>query len=135
MGLGYGYTESESGNTTNNQVNTTNHFRVFPYIKKYFPVGKKLTISLQGEFRYSYSEYEKNDVLNSNGGHTNEYFIGVRPGITYFLNKNLALEANIGTLGYNNATQKSGSPSKRTWSSFNFNINSTDLMFGLSYYW
>ncbi|GFD74597.1 hypothetical protein KUL113_40170 [Tenacibaculum sp. KUL113] len=135
LGLGYGYTESESGNTTNNQVNTTNHFRVFPYIKKYFPVGKKLTISLQGEFRYSYSEYEKNDVLNSNGGHTNEYFIGVRPGITYFLNKNLALEANIGTLGYNNATQKSGSPSKRTWSSFNFNINSTDLMFGLSYYW
>ena len=135
LGIGYGYTESELENSTNNPANTTNHFRVFPYIKKHFPVGEKLTVSLQVEFRYSYSEYENNDILNSYSGHTNEYFIGIRPGITYFLNKKLAIEANIGSLGYTNGTQEYGNPPKRTWNSFNFNINSTDLMFGLSYYW
>ncbi len=135
LGLGYGYSKNEIENTINNPANTSNNFRIFPYIKKHFPIGEKLTISVQGEFRYSYSEYENNDVFNSYSGHTNEYFIGVRPGITYFLNKKLALEANIGALGYTNSTQKYGNPPKRTSSSFNFNINSTDLMFGLSYYW
>ena len=67
----------------------------FPTI---LPVGEKLTISVQGEFRYSYSEYENNDVFNSYSGHTNEYFIGVRPGITYFLNKkNLTQLIDIAT--------------------------------------
>ncbi|WP_428742200.1 outer membrane beta-barrel protein [Tenacibaculum sp.] len=132
LGVGYGYSKNKSTIMTGKG----NSYQVFPYIKKHFPLGKKLTISLQGEFRYSYSDFSNNDTPTPYKRESNEYFIGIRPGITYFLNKNIALEANIGGLGYSKTNHEDNiNLSNRDTSSFNFNINSTDLMFGLSYYW
>ena len=131
LGVGYGYSKSESGT----EIGKGNSYQVFPYVKKHFPLGKKLTISLQGEFSYSYSDYSSNINSTPYERSTNQYFVGIRPGLTYFLNKNIALEANIGSLGYSKTDQDESNFPDRESDSFQFNINSTDLMFGLSYYW
>ncbi|CAM1339645.1 outer membrane beta-barrel protein [Tenacibaculum aestuarii] len=131
LGVGYGYSKSESGNG----IGKGNSYQIFPYIKKHFPLGKKLTISLQGEFSYNYSEFSDNSLPNPNERNSNQYFIGIRPGMTYFLNKNIALEANIGSLGYSKTDLNENNFPDRESDTFQFNINSTDLMFGLSYYW
>ncbi|MFT7900471.1 outer membrane beta-barrel protein [Tenacibaculum ascidiaceicola] len=131
LGLGYGYSKSESGN----EIGKSNSYKIFPYIKKHFPLGKKLTISLQGEFSYSYSDFSNNITPDPYERSTNQYFIGIRPGITYFLNKNIALETNIGSLGYSKIDREDSDFSNSEFDSFSFSINSTDLFFGLSYYW
>ncbi len=131
LGVGYGYSKSESGS----EIGKGNSYQIFPYVKKHFPLGKKLTISLQGEFNYSYSDYSSNINSIPYERSSNQYFIGIKPGITYFLNKNIALEANIGSLGYSKTNQDENNLPDRESDSFQFNINSTDLMFGLSYYW
>ncbi len=131
LGVGYGYSKSESGS----EIGKGNSYKIFPYIKKHFPLGKKLTISLQGEFSYSYADYSNNINSTPYERSTKQYFVGIRPGLTYFLNKNIALEANIGSLGYSKTDQDESSFPDRESDSFQFNINSTDLMFGLSYYW
>lgn len=136
VGIGYGYGDSKSTNPSNTYERKNYSMSIFPYIKKHFSVGKKVTLSLQGEFKYSHTKYEdeQNNSLNNNDSKTNAYSIGIRPGITYFLNKKLALEANLGFLGYTRTNYDNNSY-KGNNSSFNFNFNPSNLMFGLSYYW
>ena len=129
IGLGYGYSKNKSNSYDYESVENT--YSVFPYVKKYFSVGKKLTINLQGELRYT--EFENNNEISENDRSGNKLFIGIRPGITYFLNKNLALDSNIGSLGYSTSKYDDYNHNEKS-NGFNFSLNSSALFFGLSYY-
>ncbi|WP_303318025.1 outer membrane beta-barrel protein [Flavivirga abyssicola] len=140
LGVGYSYGESENYRINNSIVHrydaTFNRFSIFPYIKKYFPLGNKLTLFLQGEVNYSENKTKRSnsEFLNNNDDSRNTFFAGFRPGITYFLSKKLALEANLGSLGYNKAKHNYGSNNSNKSESFNFNLNSSNLQFGVSYF-
>ncbi len=140
MGIGYEYhnnknyySETESNNSNLNRI------VVFPYIKKYFNINEKFSFHLQGEFRLSKS-WNDNNNNNNNSINFNSYevynsslFVGIRPGITFFLTKKLALETNIGALGYSTGKNESDNREGK-FNSFNFNFNSNNLLLGLSYY-
>ncbi|WP_298507359.1 outer membrane beta-barrel protein [uncultured Kordia sp.] len=135
LGLGLGY----GTNTRENELNgvmeseaSTNSFAVFPYVRYYKGIGKKLAFFLHGETRYTYS---KNEVNNTNPRTTNSFFFGVRPGFVFMLNKNLGLETSIGALGYTTSNvEDEGNNSESDFNSFNFSLNSSNLLVGLSYY-
>ncbi|WP_272150288.1 hypothetical protein [Tenacibaculum aiptasiae] len=137
LGLGYTYNSYESlAPPTSSAVSFKSNFgnfQIFPYIKKYFAVGSKLALSLQGEARYSNGE---NLIQHINGPGTTDYenyFIGIRPGITFTLNKNFALEANIGSLGYSYSSSTNNFYSyKTTTSRFNLDLSTSNIFFGLA---
>lgn len=61
----------------------------------------------------------------------NGFNIGFAPGINYFLNKNFALEAKWGVLGYNSVKPDvDGATAKN---SFDFGVNLSDINLGLVY--
>ncbi len=137
LGLGYGYHKDEhkDNNDAFDLLNSRKEYSIFPYIKKHIPVGKKVSISIQGEGRYTRNVYDR--VYSSDYEQSsNTYFIGIRPGITLFISKKLALETYLGSLGYSDSKNSIKDSQETTYntSRFSFNLNSSNLYFGLSYY-
>jgi hypothetical protein len=135
LGLGYGYSKNEyEYSDSGNDELKSNSFSIFPYIKKHIPLGNKLAVFVQGEARLSTfkTDYSSEDYERTG----NSVFIGVRPGITYFLNNKVALEANFGSLGYSHSSSENSdnNPSESSSNYFNLNLNSSDLYFGITVY-
>jgi hypothetical protein len=127
-------TESETSIST---------FGIIPYIRGYKSINKNLLLFVQGEIGYSTIQSEfQNNSRNISTGLGNEFRIGIKPGITYFISKRMALEASLGGLTYNNSNQDFESrnddntfnQSDSSGNSFNFSINPSDFLFGLSIY-
>lgn len=133
LGLGYSHNKRESdipGSPV--QESTSNTFRVFPYIRYYKGIGKRLAFFVQGEAQFSTGKTKSNgeDFIE-----TDSFFVGVRPGLTFMISKCLALETTIGALGYStNNLENFQSNVESDASSFDFSLNTSNLIFGLSYY-
>lgn len=142
LGLGYGYFKSENLSIRDEMVNSFNtsnstSYSIFPYARGYFPVGRKLAFYAQGEVRFTDINTRFNDEnsnLPANESDRKNYFIGVRPGLTFFVSKNFALETALGSFGYSREELERDDQGQGDSDSFNFNLNSSDLFFGLSYY-
>ena len=141
LGLGLGYSRSKNENSysypysNSNTENKYNSYTISPYIKKYLPINDTFSFFLQGEVAFSnYNRKQKNENSNDTNIDGNTYFIGLRPGFVYFVTKNIALNANIGALGYSTNKYKRDNLTESKSNSFNFNLNSSNLIFGLSYY-
>ncbi|WP_405606961.1 outer membrane beta-barrel protein [Polaribacter sp. Asnod1-A03] len=131
LGLGLGY--STSKNESYDYENKYNSYTISPYIKKYLPINDTFSFFLQGEV--AFSNYNREESGNySNDIDRNDLFIGIRPGFVFFVTKNIALNANIGALGYNTNKYETDNLTEVKSNSFNFNLNSSNLIFGLSYY-
>ncbi|PIB37978.1 outer membrane beta-barrel protein [Maribacter sp. 4G9] len=123
-------------NNTDNFKSTNNSIGLVPYIRGYKALGKQLALYLQGEAGYNrnWGKSEQNGQSENNDFTGNNLFIGIRPGITYFLDKKLAMEANYGALGYSfNETKYEDGRSTKS-DSFNLNLDASNIFFGLAYY-
>ncbi len=135
LGLGLGYTRNKRENDVPGspvQETISNTFRVFPYARYYKGIGKNLALFVQGEAQFSTSKTENNgeDFIE-----TDSFFIGVRPGITFTISKCLALETSIGALGYTSSNLENfQSNVESDTGSFDFSFNTSNLIFGLMYY-
>lgn len=107
-----------------------------PYLKKYFAISKKLGLSIQGELAYTYTEEETNNInVNTILNSTNAFAINLRPGITYFLSKNIALEGNIGVLGYEKSSTLEKPSNIETFKKYIVtSISLSNVFLGLSIY-
>lgn len=135
LGLGFGYSHSKrevdvTGNPTQELKNMT--FRVFPYIRYYQGIGKRLAFFVQGETQYSRNTREIDGVDTIE---TDSFSVGVRPGLTYMISKCLALETTIGALEYTSSNSENLQNNEGTDTrGFDFSLNSSNLILGLSYY-
>ena len=147
LGVGYQFNDSNTDRDFNGQTDTSEFDRqelsLFPFVRGYKSLGPKTALFLEGEFRYSrILSKDYNEGQQTSEGTSNDFFIGLRPGITYFATKNLALEANFGVLGYRYGDGESeffnandpNSVSEQQGGSFDFSLNPNNLFFGLSYY-
>lgn len=148
IGIAFDYTQSNTNNLNQTQPvseqdNIRATFGFLPYIRGYKSINKNLLLFVQGEVGYntSKSELEFNSI-NASTFTLNTFEIGIRPGITYFISKRMALEASLGGLSYTNSKQDFESrnedntfnESSSTEDSFNFSINPSDFLFGMSFY-
>ncbi len=135
LGLGFGYSHNKrevdvTGNPTQELKNVT--FRIFPYLRYYKGIGKHLAFFVQGETEYSRDTIELDgvDTIETDG-----ISVGVRPGLTYMISKCLALETTIGVLGYTSSSSRNlQNNDDSDLRGFSLSLNSSDLVFGLSYY-
>jgi hypothetical protein len=108
---------------------------ITPYIRGYKGIGKQLSLYLQGEVSYSrlWSTIQQSGEAETSDQNGTNLFIGIRPGITYFLNKKLAIESTFGSLGYGYSEGKSDQNYSKD-NSFRLALNPNDLFFGIAYY-
>lgn len=134
--LGYNYQKNKYVNSQSD-ISESNSFSLGTYIKKYIPITKNFTFNIQGELNYikTNSSLDNIDDVNSNA-----FQIGFRPGLTLFLSKNIALETQIGILSYTHSKFERPDYNSQnisyegTSNTFNFNLNSSNLLFGLTYF-
>lgn len=131
------YDEEFSENKSN-----SNLYSVFPYIKKYFPLGKKVALSLRGEIGYShldqeYYGYSPDALVVITSNKHDDYFIGLRPGVNLFITPKIMLKANLGYIGYTTSERiyNIGNENEREHNNkeFNFLLNSTQFSAGLTF--
>ncbi|WP_405410928.1 outer membrane beta-barrel protein [Maribacter sp. Asnod1-A12] len=142
LGLGLQYRNYTSEGTisddiTSNSSKSTQHgLGIAPYVRAYKGIGKQLSLYLQGEANYfkSWNSNKLNNQNDQNDYNINTIFIGIRPGITYFLNKKLAMEVNYGSLGYSFSELKYDAGNYSKNNNFNLNLNTSGLLFGVAYY-
>ncbi len=142
MGLGYGYSDNNSAyidDSNRRFTNNSKRYSVFGYVKKYIPITEKFALNFKGELNYSKSKNNRdslrNDIYNiQDDDTTNSFSIGISPGITYFVSERFALESKIGFLGYTYSKTKGIGALERNSNKFNFSLNSSQIFFGISYY-
>ncbi|MEM6720951.1 MAG: outer membrane beta-barrel protein [Bacteroidota bacterium] len=133
LGVGYQHRNREVELTfAPSQELKINNFNIFPYVRYYKGLGKRLSIFGQGEVQYFREVIKPRGLeeLNSNG-----FFVGIRPGFVFMLSKNIALETTFGAFGYTTTDIDNGESNLQTEvSEFRLSLNFEDLVFGLSYY-
>lgn len=141
VGLQYGNQKGENSNTgldiDNRYTNKIQSIGLTPYIRGYKGIGKQLSLYLQAEAGYNrfWNTSDQNGVDSNNDIRGNNVFIGISPGITYFLNKKLAIESTIGSLSYSFGDRKSEEETDSYLKSTNFRVAlASDLFFGIAYY-
>ncbi|MBN9283156.1 MULTISPECIES: outer membrane beta-barrel protein [unclassified Flavobacterium] len=111
-----------------NEVATTldqNTFKVGVFGRYYTTPATKF--SLFGELGAEY--WMGKDKLTDTK--VNTFDIGFRPGLSYFVSNNFALEATFGNLSYNSAkADVDGAEAKNT---FDLNLNLSSIKFGVVY--
>ncbi|MDC6365494.1 MULTISPECIES: outer membrane beta-barrel protein [Flavobacteriaceae] len=126
---GYGYSRFENENNGNFEGKGES-ITVAPYARRYFGVGNKLLFYLQGELGYTGSWSESfGDMTPRSTSSADEFYVAFRPGVTFFVSNRLAFESSIGALRY--STIKRDRFRSKT---FELNLDSSNLLFGLSYY-
>ncbi len=147
LSLGYGYSKTESLNAQDGfeefRGSGDRHtWTIAPYVRKFFPIGKKAAFYAQAEAGYSRSKAENEDDntnLTLNETTSKTYFFGLRPGLSYFVSNSLALETRLGFLGYTKTDvdfeSDTGTPEgSASTDSIEFSLDSSNIFFGLTYY-
>ena len=134
LGLGYGYSESENDNSGNSFYRNT--FIVSPYIQKFYPINNKLFFTLRGELKYSRSNLKNySSSFNNSTSNRSNYFAGIRPGVSFFVSKKIALDATFGALGYSrDVSENPSNLSKYSRNNFIFDLNASSVLVGFKYY-
>lgn len=132
LGVGYGFNGFKDKNDGLGKVADKQFsYSVFPYVKKYFSVGKKLLLDVEGSVGFNLNKrtHEPENTETKVYG----YYASLTPGVTYFLNKKWALEANLGAISYSVSKDNNDGKSS-TVNSFVFALNPSYLSFGASYF-
>ena len=126
VGLNVGYTTSKVENPDTGDVDT-NLFEIGAFGRYYATPANDFSFFGQLGFGYGTGKQE------FEGGGENKadgFNIALRPGVSYFISKNFALEATIGQIGYNTVEIDGADDST---DSFEIGIDLTNINFGLTY--
>lgn len=125
--LGFSTSKTENGSVT---TSDSNAFTAGLFGRYYVTPASKF--SFFGELGVDYtSETDKAIAPATEDVKTNTFGIALRPGISYFVSSNFALEATIGSLGYSSSKEDTDGAEARN--TFGLNFDMENVMFGLIY--
>ena len=90
----------------------------------FFTPGKQFSFLVYGGFDYESTEIAP-DAKN------NTWFLGLAPGVNFFISNAFALRASVGSLGY--ASSKDDTDGAEATNAFGVNFDLTEIEFGLTY--
>lgn len=126
--LGFESQKEEAGIETK-----TNTFSIGAFGRYYMTPASKFSFFGELAANYSSSKVEEEGIapLPDTESKENGFGIQVAPGISYFLNSNLAIEATFGILGYNTVDPDADGADSRN--EFNFGLDLRDINLGIVY--
>lgn len=125
---------------------SNNIIAIGPYFRAYKPLGESAALFLQANvtvgFGKSHSELEYDFTNIETDGKLTLIDIGLRPGFTFFLSKNWAIEGMFGVLGYSNLTKTlddesvadSGEKKEQSTEKFDLNLRLSSFSIGIQYF-
>lgn len=119
LGISLGYGEKGKDNT---KVKT---FNVNPYARYTYVNFDKVSLFLDGGFSF------KNTDSKSAGYKTNEWGVGIKPGVAVALTDKVSFVSHLGFLGY--TSSKPDYDNAKATNAFGLNIDATNLDFGFYY--
>ncbi|PHQ30414.1 hypothetical protein [Leeuwenhoekiella nanhaiensis] len=130
--LQFRYEEEINVNQGDDQIARIERFYGFGlYGKKYWNITNRLLLNGRAEASYSILQitdmYKKGSLFR----------VGLRPGLTYFLSKQIALEGTLGFIGYSSIRLEDPEGSYDSYSkiqSFDAQFDTSELSLGVSYY-
>ncbi len=90
----------------------------------FFSPAKQFSFAIGGGFDYNSAEQGPDTKLNS-------WFVGLTPGMNYFVSDSFALRAGIGSLGY--GSSKLDTDGAEATNTFGFSLDLYDIEFGVTY--
>lgn len=135
---------NNNGNTTVTIENVVSTFAFGPFVRYYIPLGTNFYFYGQGGIQvYGGTADETETAVTQNGNTTTTvinntttdlsgFSIGLKPGITYFLNNRFALDASFGLLQFATNGEKRTNYERRS-NQIDFNLIPNSINFGLSY--
>ncbi len=140
LGLGYGYNKTETEDNSRQDfplISESNSISFFPYVKKFFPIGNKFSLHLQGEARFSNfkNESKRDDSLTESESRV--FLIGIRPGLSFKISDNFLIQSHIGLLSFQNRNTETdnsddGNTLEYNSSTFGLNLTSSNISLGIS---
>lgn len=144
LGLDYQYSKGEGKLTEPDGItiissgsNERTSIGFFPYLRGYLPVSAKLAFFGQAEMQYRVVTSNSDTTIPEPEFSEDEsrgFSVGVRPGLTYFISNSFALETTLGFIGYSRSEFENDEGRDADSADFSFNLNSSEIFFGLSYY-
>jgi len=125
VGLNIGYITTKNEDPVNGDVDT-NVFTAGAFARYYATPANDFSFFGQLGFDYATGKQEPE------GGPENKvdgFNVALRPGVSYFISKNFALEASIGALSYTTVEPDGG----ESTDTFEIGVNLTEINFGLVY--
>lgn len=107
----------------------TNTFEAGAFGRYYFTPASQFSFFGELSAGFNSSKTEIDGVPGESK--SNGFNVGVAPGISYFVSKNIALEATFGLLGYK--TNKPDFDGAESTDTFNIGANFSDIRFGIVY--
>ncbi len=136
LALGFVYIE-EDNSVVDNSINSSvsRNLSINPYGRKHYGLGRNFSLFIEGNVSYGRG-WLRNNRENNNASSNSFFGIGVSPGINYFVSKHFALEAILGRLGYSKSKYRWDYADHRnvTTEFLGFNLDSSTIYFGLTYY-
>jgi hypothetical protein len=134
-GYGFNKSEIERSNEAVSSENKSESITLAPYVRRYFGLTSNLVAHLQGEMGYlrAWTESVSSDS-NRSTSEVNQYFAAIRPGLSFFVSDKLALETFIGALQYSSSKNEYDTSETVKNNNFRFDLDSSNILFGLSYY-
>ncbi|MFD2824749.1 outer membrane beta-barrel protein [Lacinutrix iliipiscaria] len=108
--------------------NKTNTFGANLGARYFFTPANQFSFTVGAGFGYMSSKYEPNGGDESK---TNTFGFSVAPGLNYFVSNCFALRASIGALSY--TSEKGDWDGAEAANSFGFNLDLSDINFGVTY--
>jgi len=90
----------------------------------YFSPAEQFSFSIGGGFDYNSADAGADTKLNT-------MFIGVLPGMSYFVSDSFALRAAVGSLGY--SSSKADTDGAEATNTFGFSLDLDSIEFGVTY--
>lgn len=131
IGLGTGYTFGKSENKISTHESKTHRISFSAFARQYLPVTKRFAFNIEGKFEYSDYQNEFKGTSYSSKSDGSGFSIGLTPGITYSLSNKILMNANFGKLAYGDFESEDYNGIITKSNSFDFNLNFSQLYFGL----
>lgn len=129
IGIKLGYAHTKQGDVK------TNDFNIDPYIRYTFARWNKVGFFGEAGFGYTHhettKEIQEGPVTVSSKVKSNDWYVGVRPGISVDLTKNFTFLTKIGWLGYKSS--KLDADGAKASTDFGLDLSGENLEFSLLY--
>jgi len=132
--LGYGYSKNKYEESVLTELKR-NSFSIAPYLRKFFGLSSKFSVSLAGSPYYNFSqndEYSDNEQFGQL--RSENYGVNIRPGIFFMLSEKFSLNADFGRLYYSHFSDSRDGEDREKSDQFGLSFSTDNIWIGLRYY-
>lgn len=132
--LGYGYSKNKYEESVLTELKRSS-FSIEPYLRKFFGLSSKFSVSLTGSPYYNFSqndEYSDNEQFGQL--RSENYGVNIRPGIFFMLSEKFSLNADFGRLYYSHFSDSRDGEDSEKSDQFGLSFSTDNIWLGLRYY-